>query len=672
MPFCCCQSPEEVEARNRKNAGPPGNQSMRRDRGSNDHPDMDEDTKAVAWLRKRELERQEQQQNTEEPLAERTQSFDNSLNRLQERNPLEKPYAMHDRETPLRPHDGNILHMHPSIAATPTKKPHNIETTPSTVASEQSSTNMEIFRPQVGSSPNKSLEMGPAQNYEDESIEQMSIVAESDFMSEEGGPDEMQSPSPGRSSLNVDNVRRGGKKSSRNVTPETTKFVEIGGLMIPQAAQGIPRKDYGDHLSDVPSDVDSVTKERYLLACHMLKTTLIEKETALIPIEREFIMSLLADKEADGDAGSVVSEDRVSAIESAKLRLDLDPLFQGPTKMAKSSEMLSPMTAASLANKKRESEQKPQAKPWQQIEMQIQKNPHTATRPPRRSFQPLFNPCSTRVVDEPKTDVMLILQEDEDGEGEQAPELYSSQQVRYDGWSLQKQAEYPFSILGAEDVRVQPRVLTPSIMEALRGFFPYNSTESNFWLKFSLVRDGASLATLLSSVRASAYTIIGVETEDGEVFGSFTGSPWRTGTKWFGSGEAFLWRLKKSRITSSTNSHRSNFENEMEVYPFTGYDDLVQYCTPKTMAIGGGNWIDIPCPFDNEPRGVGFMIDGDLAGGETNSCATFGNPRLSKRASASNEFTISNLEVWTLTPCLTVKEAEKLEVQKLFVEENRR
>jgi hypothetical protein len=110
----------------------------------------------------------------------------------------------------------------------------------------------------------------------------------------------------------------------------------------------------------------------------------------------------------------------------------------------------------------------------------------------------------------------------------------------------------------------------------------------------------------------------------------------------------------------------------MEVYPFTGYDELVQYCTPKTMAIGGGDWIDVPCPFDNEPRGVGFMIDGDLAGGETNSCATFGNPRLSRRASASNEFTISNLEVWTLTPCLTVKEAERLELQKLFVEENRR
>jgi hypothetical protein len=637
---------------------------------------MDEDTKAVAWLRSRKLERQ-QQQNAGEPLplSERSQSFDNSLNRMQQRNPLEKPYTMHDREKPLHPQDGNILQ--PSMAATPTKKPHNIETTPSTVASDQSSATMEIFRPRIGASPDKSMKI---ENNEDGSICQISLADESDHMSEVGGPDEMQSPSPERSSersserasLNVDNVRKGRKKSSGNATPEMIKFVEVGGLMIPQTTQGVPPEEDSDHLSDVPSDVDSLTKERYLLACHMLKTTLIEKETALIPIEREFIMSLLADKEADSEAESVVREGRVLAIESAKLRLDQDPLFQGPTKMAKSKEMLSPMTAASLANKKREPQQKPQVKARQQIEMQIQKNPHTATRPPRGSFQPPFNPCNTRAIDEPKTEVVVIVQEDVDEEEEQAPELYSSKQVRYDGWSVQKQAEYPFSMLGAGDVRVQPRVLTPSIMEALRGFSPYNSSESNFWLKFSLVRDGASLATLLSSVRASTYTIIGVETDDGEVFGSFTGSPWRTGTKWFGSGEAFLWRLKKSRITSLRNSHRSNFENEMEVYPFTGYDELVQYCTPKTMAIGGGDWIDVPCPFDNEPRGVGFMIDGDLAGGETNSCATFGNPRLSRRASASNEFTISNLEVWTLTPCLTVKEAERLELQKLFVEENRR
>jgi hypothetical protein len=229
--------------------------------------------------------------------------------------------------------------------------------------------------------------------------------------------------------------------------------------------------------------------------------------------------------------------------------------------------------------------------------------------------------------------------------------------------------EYPFLILGADGDNLSPRVMTPAMMEALRGFMPYRMSESNFWLKFSLVRDGASLPTLLATIRGSAYTMIGVETNHGEVFGSFTGTPWRTGGKWFGSGEAFLWRLKKPRYTSRHNSRKPNFEREMEVYPYTGYDELVQYCTPKTIAVGGGDWRDIPCPFDEDTKGIGFMIDGDLAGGETNSCATFGNPRLAKQTTASSEFTIENMEVWTLTPCINIKDAARMEMQKLFLEE---
>ena len=68
--------------------------------------------------------------------------------------------------------------------------------------------------------------------------------------------------------------------------------------------------------------------------------------------------------------------------------------------------------------------------------------------------------------------------------------------------------------------------------------------------------------------------------------------------------------------------------------------------------------------------GIAFMLDGDLMGGETNSCATFANPRLCGKESGSNEFDIVGLEVWTLTPCLTVSEAQKLEEKRTFVERN--
>ena len=109
-----------------------------------------------------------------------------------------------------------------------------------------------------------------------------------------------------------------------------------------------------------------------------------------------------------------------------------------------------------------------------------------------------------------------------------------------------------------------------------------------------------------------------------------------------------------------------NYENEMEVYPCTGSDHMIQYCTRKTIAVGGGEWVGDSCPFPEEPRGIGFMIDGDLVGGETNSCATFANPRLCKNTSTSNEFTIANIEVWTLTPCRNIDAAAKLEMAGVF------
>ena len=224
---------------------------------------------------------------------------------------------------------------------------------------------------------------------------------------------------------------------------------------------------------------------------------------------------------------------------------------------------------------------------------------------------------------------------------------------------------FPFYILGQSSATC-PQVLTPLVLEALRGFLPFAVSQDNFLLKFSLVRDGASLATLLHLIRASKYTIIGVETMDGDIFGSFTGTPWRKRKDWYGNGEAFLWRLKQSHLESANHDGH----NEMEVYPYTCMDDQVQYCTENILAVGGGDWTGQECPYYGEPRGIGFMVDRHLADGETNSCSTFANPRLLCHCTkTSNEFHIKNLEVWTMTPCISLEEATKLELHKLFVEE---
>jgi len=65
-------------------------------------------------------------------------------------------------------------------------------------------------------------------------------------------------------------------------------------------------------LSDVPSDVDSDTKERYLTACRLLKSTLIQKEKALLPTEKSFLQELLDQDEENLSAFDVAAVETAS------------------------------------------------------------------------------------------------------------------------------------------------------------------------------------------------------------------------------------------------------------------------------------------------------------------------------------------------------------------------
>mmetsp|Transcript_41051 Transcript_41051/g.46639 ORF Transcript_41051/g.46639 Transcript_41051/m.46639 type:complete len:533 (-) Transcript_41051:258-1856(-) len=216
-------------------------------------------------------------------------------------------------------------------------------------------------------------------------------------------------------------------------------------------------------------------------------------------------------------------------------------------------------------------------------------------------------------------------------------------------------SDSPYPVLGLSSDVSRP-LLKVRLMEALRGFLPYAVSEENFWLKYSSSRDGNSLLRLQNSVRGSQHTLLIIQAagEENCVFGAFTSTQWSHHNKWFGSGQSFLFK----------------HTDKLEVYPYTGSDDLVQYCTSEMMAIGGGDWNNVSSPFSKgEKKGIGLSIDKYLAGGETFSCATFCNPRLCSKA--KNDYRIEKLEIWALTPCMTEVDATKLEKHKLFVERHR-
>jgi TLD len=256
-----------------------------------------------------------------------------------------------------------------------------------------------------------------------------------------------------------------------------------------------------------------------------------------------------------------------------------------------------------------------------------------------------------------------------------------------------------FSILGtcADDESAQPHVLSPPLMESLQAFLPITKSGQNFFLKYSMVRDGASLPTLLKRARGVQYSILAVETIDGEVFGSFTGQAWRKNWNYFGTGESFLWKMRRSRLEKTNGVlDQAAMESEIDVYPYTGVNRFIQLCTHDRIAIGGGipSNGDAVSAGDGEKKideandymaaslssssmlsttkdhewGFGLAIQSDMLQGSSSPCMTFGSPSLSATHPDGSLFEIINVELWTLTPCATVAEAEKLELGKLFLQ----
>lgn len=205
------------------------------------------------------------------------------------------------------------------------------------------------------------------------------------------------------------------------------------------------------------------------------------------------------------------------------------------------------------------------------------------------------------------------------------------------------------------------QILSLPLMDSIRNYLPPSVSEQNFWLKYSLSRDSASICNLLHHSQGSTHTVLAIETIDGEVFGSFTSNTWNNHQGFFGSGESFLWRVSpfnnhdaKIQDTCSTNY------GNLEIFPWTGKNNYIQYCSDNLIGLGG-----IPSE-RNSASGFGLAMDTDLLHVISEPCETFDNPRLAQ-LSTDGIFEVANIEVWTLTPCVTLEDAKNLEARELLV-----
>mmetsp|Transcript_57104 Transcript_57104/g.139156 ORF Transcript_57104/g.139156 Transcript_57104/m.139156 type:complete len:831 (-) Transcript_57104:57-2549(-) len=245
----------------------------------------------------------------------------------------------------------------------------------------------------------------------------------------------------------------------------------------------------------------------------------------------------------------------------------------------------------------------------------------------------------------------------------------------------------PFKILGtsANDTSCHPHVLSPPLMEGLQMFMPESLQDYHYWLKYSLVRDGPGLLKMLRHCRASQHTVLAIETTDGHVFGSFTSHPWRLkATKSpYGSKDSFVWKMRRSRTEKCESiMEQILMESKIDVFPFTGRNNVVQVCTMAGISLGSGELgtddDQNQGTTDEKSDGADLNSDGSLHFGNaihlekfldcgtTSSSETFNSPPLISRENRAEKFDVVNIELWSMTPHETVQDADKAEMQSLF------
>lgn len=83
--------------------------------------------------------------------------------------------------------------------------------------------------------------------------------------------------------------------------------------------------------------------------------------------------------------------------------------------------------------------------------------------------------------------------------------------------------------------------------------------QNNWTLVYSLNRDGVSLKTFYEKAKKWKHTLLFIQDMNNYVFGGYCTETWRVGSKFYGTGENFLFTYKD--------------KNTPIVYRWTGEDD---------------------------------------------------------------------------------------------------
>jgi len=139
--------------------------------------------------------------------------------------------------------------------------------------------------------------------------------------------------------------------------------------------------------------------------------------------------------------------------------------------------------------------------------------------------------------------------------------------------------------------------------------------KENWYLLYGTTTYGVSLNTFYVRTKDQGPSVIVIKDKNGRLFGGFASDSWRIESRFYGTGETFLFSVDPKTL-------------ELIIYRWTKKNSNFMCSRRDFIALGGGT-------------NFGLWMDSDFERGSTAYCETFDNPCLS-----TDDFQIVLVEVW--------------------------
>lgn len=173
------------------------------------------------------------------------------------------------------------------------------------------------------------------------------------------------------------------------------------------------------------------------------------------------------------------------------------------------------------------------------------------------------------------------------------------------------------------DMTCSSDILSIQQVAVLNQLLPARCIGAKWILKYSSRNHGTSIGTLYRrAAMTSTPNLIAIKTLCGSTIGALASHPLKVQEHFFGSGETFLYRFKKS-----------NSANDFAQYPWSGKNNFFMRCEKDQLIFGSSE------------GSYAIWIPGTLLRGTSKPCETFMNPILT----SAKDFQIADIELWSFS-----------------------